>query len=109
MLGKNPLDLCTECAYTAWVSFEWDPDKAAANLEKHEVHFSESLPVFDDDLAITIADDESDPAEQRFVSLGMGVKGRLLVVVYAWRGKSIRIISARKAEPHERAAYGEHR
>jgi uncharacterized protein len=45
------------------VSIEWEPEKAAANLRKHGVQFSECLPVFDDDLAMTIPDDESDPAD----------------------------------------------
>lgn len=89
--------------------FEWDPQKAEANLAKHGVRFAESLPVFADDFAITVADDESDPGEQRFVTLGTGAKGQALVVVYTWRGAAIRIISARKAEPRERAQYEEHR
>ena len=55
--------------------------------------------------AITIADDESDPGERRFVTLGMGATGRLLVVVYIWCGDSIRIISVRPAEAHEREEY----
>ena len=46
-----------------------------------------------------------DPNEQRFTTLGMGATGRLLVVVYTWRGEVIRIISARPAEPHEREEY----
>jgi uncharacterized DUF497 family protein len=55
--------------------------------------------------AITITDDDSDPHERRFVSLGMGAKERVLVVVYSYRGADIRIISARVAEPHERSQY----
>lgn len=46
----------------------------------------EAIPIFDDPYAITITDDESDPGEQRFVTLGMGGAGRLLVVVYTWVG-----------------------
>jgi hypothetical protein len=65
----------------------------------------EAIPVFDDPYAITITDRESDPNEQRFVTLGMGAAGRLLVVVYAWRGENIRIISVRPAEAHEREEY----
>ena len=65
----------------------------------------EAIPVFDDPYGITITDDVSDPSEQRFVTVGMGAAGRLLVVVYAWRGENIRIISARPAEPHEREEY----
>ena len=68
--------------YNELVLFQWDPIKAAANFRKHGVQFSEALGVFSDDHAITIKDDESDPDEQRFVTLGMGIKGRVLVVVY---------------------------
>ena len=88
---------------------EWDVRKAEANFKKHGVRFSEALPVFEDDYAITITDNESDPLEQRFVSMGMGVKGRVLVVVYSYRGRNIRIISARVAEAQERSQYEEAR
>lgn len=91
------------------MGFEWDVRKAGANFEKHGVYFSESLPVFEDDYAITITDDESDPNELRFVSLGTGAKGRVLVAVYSYRGQNIRIISVRLAEPHERSQYEEPR
>jgi uncharacterized protein len=84
------------------VGFEWDEaSKAGINFRKHGVRMPEAIPVFDDPYAITITDDESDPDEQRFVTLGMGAMGRLLVVVYTWRGQNIRIISARPAEVHE--------
>ena len=59
----------------------------------------------DDPYAITLVDDESGPFEQRFVTLGMGAAGRLLVVVYAWRGENVRIISVRPAAAHEREGY----
>ncbi len=65
----------------------------------------EAIPVFEDPYAITITDDESDSDERRFVTPGMGAMGRLLVVVYTWRGESIRIIPARPAEAHEREQY----
>jgi uncharacterized DUF497 family protein len=91
------------------VGFEWDAEKAEANFAKHGVRFTESLSVFDDDLAITVPDDASDPIERRFVSIGTGAKGRVLVVVYSWRRTNIRIISARRAETHERAEYEEKR
>ncbi len=91
------------------MEFEWDVGKAKANFEKHGVRFSESLPVFEDDDAITITDDESDPGERRFVSIGTGMKERILVVVYCWQGRNIRIISARVAERSERRHYEEPR
>jgi uncharacterized DUF497 family protein len=92
------------------MEFEWDVRKAEANFKKHGVRFSESLPMLeDDDEAITIPDDESDPDEQRSVSIGMGAKERLLVVVYCYRDEKIRIISARLADAEERRQYEEKR
>ena len=91
------------------MSFEWDIPKAEANFKKHGVRFSEVVPLFEDDFAITIEDGESDPEEQRFVSIGTGAKNRIIVAVYCYRGDTIRIISARLAEPHEREQYQENR
>ncbi len=91
------------------MEFDWEIQKAEANYKKHGVRFPESLPVFEDDFAITITDDESDPVEQRFISIGIGVRGRVLVVIYTYRGASIRIISARPAERHEIRQYEENR
>jgi len=91
------------------MSFEWDVRKAESNFEKHGIRFSESVAVFEDDYAITIADDESDPAEQRFVSIGTDVNARVMVVVYCYRGENIRMISARLAETQERSQYEESR
>ena len=59
------------------MEFEWDVRKAEANFKKHGVRFAESCPVFEDDDAITIPDDESDLAEQRFVSIGVGGQGKI--------------------------------
>jgi hypothetical protein len=88
------------------MEFEWDEQsKAGINFRRHGVRMPESIPVFDDPYALTIKDDESDPSEQRFVTIGMGAAGRLLVVVYTYRCENIRIISARLAEPHECKEY----
>jgi uncharacterized DUF497 family protein len=101
--------ICTNCTYMIRTGFEWDPRKAAANFTKHRVRFAEALVVFEDDRALTVKDDESDPEEERFVSVGTGATGRVLVVVYTYRRKNIRIISARVAEPRERKQYEEER
>jgi uncharacterized DUF497 family protein len=88
------------------LGFEWDEEsKAGINFRKHGVRMPEAIPVFSDAYAITIVDDESDPGERRFITLGMGALGRLLVVVYTWRDENIRMISARPAEAHEREEY----
>lgn len=91
------------------MGWEWDRQKAEANYRKHGVRFAEAEAVFEDDFALTIPDDESGPGEKRFVSIGMGALGRVLVVVYTHRGENIRVISARLAQPHEREVYEEAR
>jgi uncharacterized DUF497 family protein len=73
------------------------------------VQFAEAVGVFGDDFASTIVDEESNPSEQRLLTLGMGTKGRILVVVYRYAGDNIRIISARAPERRERVLYEERR
>ncbi len=82
---------------------EWDADKAAVNLRKHRVDFADAATVLEDEAALTVPDD--DPDEARWVTLGMDALGRILVVIYAWRGEQVRLISARKANPSERRQY----
>jgi len=94
------------CAYNGSVSFEWDYLKAARNLLKHNIDFADAVAALDDALAITILEESS--GEERFVTLGTDALGRLLVVVYTWRGDRIRIISARTATPSERRQYESH-
>jgi uncharacterized protein len=83
----------------------WDPEKAAGNVRKHGIRFSDAATVVEDVMAMTVIDNESDPAEQRFIMLATDALGRILSVVYTWRGNDIRLISARRAEPREREAY----
>ncbi len=85
------------------MEFDWDPDKAAKNLTKHAIDFVDATLVLSDELAVTISDRDAD--EARFVTVGMDGLGRLLVVVYAWRGDRIRVISARRATGKERRQY----
>ena len=87
------------------MELEWDPRKAIANLRKHGVDFADAGTVLHDEQAITIPDESSD-AEDRFITPGMDALGRVLVVVYTWRGDRPRLISARKATPRERRHYG---
>lgn len=90
------------------LTFEWDEEKAKANLSKHKVGFEEARTVFGDPLSVTIADPAHSEDENRYVDVGMSSRGRLLVVVYTQRGSSVRIISSRKAVRLERLAYEEH-
>ncbi|WP_035984460.1 BrnT family toxin [Leptolyngbya sp. KIOST-1] len=85
--------------------YQWNRDKATANLRKHGIDFADAVAVFSDDLALTIPDERFD--EERFVTIGLDGFGRVLVVVYTLRGEAIRVISARKASRQERQQYEE--
>ena len=87
--------------------FEWDGQKARRNLKKHGVPFEEAATVFGDRLSMTIADPLYSTVEQRWVTLGLTQRERLIVVVHTNRGSTIRLISARKATRREKRAYEE--
>ena len=85
---------------------EWDPGKAATNYAKHHVKFADAVAVLEDDLALTIRD-PGIADEERWMTLGLDGFGRLLVVIYTWRGERIRLISARRATGREKSQYEE--
>ena len=85
------------------MNFEWDYRKAESNLKKHDIDFADAVSIFDDLNAITIEDAHEE--EQRFISIGIDCFARILVVVYTWRGETIRIISDRKATKREQKNY----
>jgi hypothetical protein len=88
-------------------NFEWDPEKAKANLSKHGVSFVEAVTVFGDPLSMNMPDPDHSEGEERFILLGMSDRYRLLVVSYAERPPRTRIISARLATRNERKQYEE--
>ena len=99
------LECAYNCAYTRpSVEFEWDSAKARTNARKHGVEFADAASVFDDQDAITIADEDS-LGEERWVTIGRDAFGRVLVVVYTWREENVRLISARKAGRREIKEY----
>jgi len=87
------------------MKIEYDLDKAAINPLNHDgVTFDEAKPVLFDPYALTREDVDAD-GEQRFVTLGMGAKGRILIVVWTQRGDCVRLISAWKANQPQRRRY----
>lgn len=84
--------------------YEWDERKARANVSKHGIDFADAVAAFEDDSALTIEDEF--PDEERFVTIAADAFGRVLVIVYTYRGEdNIRLVSARKATPRERRQY----
>ena len=89
------------------LQFEWDPAKAASNLQKHGVSFEEAASVFSDPLASTVIDPDHSLIEERLVIFGTSDRGRVLAVMHTEREPRVRIISAREATRRERDAYEE--
>jgi len=89
------------------VRFEWDPEKAVHNHEKHGVTFEEAQTVFEDDLFIIFGDPDHSMNENRYLIMGQSKSGQLLVVSYTERSRRIRLISARPATRRERKVYEE--
>ena len=89
------------------IKFEWDARKAQRNLRKHSIDFNEASTVFVDTLSITIPDPDHSEDEERWLTMGLSSRRRLLVVVHTQEGETIRIISARLANRLERRKYEE--
>lgn len=87
--------------------FEWDAEKASANIHKHGVSFDEAVTAFGDPLSVLLPDPDHSIGEERYLVLGMSSARRLLVVALVERPPRTRIISARLATKRERQDYEE--
>ncbi|MEA3289240.1 MAG: BrnT family toxin [Campylobacterota bacterium] len=91
-------------------NFEWDPNKAKSNILKHQISFEDAASIFKDENAISIFDEDHSDSEDRWITIGMDIKTRTLVVVHTFisldkNNCNIRIISARKATKNEQKEY----
>ena len=92
-------------------NFEWDPNKAKLNREKHKVNFEEAATIFHDPIALTIYDPDHSKAEDRWLTIGISKNGKLLVTCHTYKQEdkksvNIRTFSSRKATSFERKQYG---
>lgn len=85
----------------------WDPKKARTNLQKHKVDLADAAVALEDINALTILD----PAhhnEYRFKTLALSPSANVLLIIHAEEVEdTIRIISAREADPTQRKQYYE--
>ena len=93
-------------------NFEWDPNKAKSNISKHKISFEDASSVFKDENAISIFDEKHSSKEDRWVTIGLDLKTRTLVVIHTFitfdkDNCNIRVISARKATKQEKIIYQE--
>ena len=87
--------------------FEWDQEKADANLQKHGVSFQEATRVYGDPLSTTFPDPDHSEGEARYLTIGVSGNGVLLVIAHTERDDTIRIINARAATRYEQKFYEE--
>ncbi len=88
------------------MEFEWDEAKAASNFAKHGVNFSDAAVALLGETVARKSDARRDYGEDRWIALARASEA-ILSIVYTTRSDSIRIISARRANRHERKAYEE--
>jgi uncharacterized protein len=91
--------------------FHWDRIKASENRRKHRASFEEACTIFSDSSILTVHDERHSAKEDRWASMGLSISGRILVVIHTWPEQDesgeeiVRIISARRANEHERVTY----
>jgi len=91
------------------LTFAWDEKKASSNKRKHGVSFEEAMTIFSDERELMIPDPDHSDEEERFLSVGMSDKKRLLLVSYIEQIDQIRLISARTVTRMEQRQYEETR
>ena len=87
------------------LKFEWNPNKAQKNIEKHGVSFDEAATVFSDPLSTTYDDPDHSFSENRYIIIGMSYREKLLFVSHVEKDDIIRIVSARQLTRKERKQY----
>lgn len=95
---------------TLQYNFEWDPNKAKQNLQKHKVSFERAAEVFLDPWAVSIYNEEHSLDEDRWITVGKDQTNLILVVIHTFHEENIdncriRLISARKAIKKEIKQY----
>ena len=95
------------------MKFEWDQKKASTTAQKHRVTFLEACYIFADKYLLTMFDDEHSAYEDRWITIGQSLSGKILVVSHTYRkfedSEVIRIISARRATKNEEKQYFQRR
>ena len=87
--------------------FTWDPDKNLANVRRHGIAFQDAARIFDGP-TVERVDNRFEYGEVRIYAIGL-VNGIEITVIYTDRAPDQRqLISAWRAEPHERRYFWQH-
>ncbi len=85
------------------MDFDWDENQRQTNLAKHGIDFVRAKEIWDGPV-LEIPSPQTDHAEERFIVLGV-VDGEVIAVVFIWRRRIRRFVSARMARNNEKALY----
>ncbi|PIQ69939.1 hypothetical protein COS55_00995 [Candidatus Shapirobacteria bacterium CG03_land_8_20_14_0_80_40_19] len=88
------------------LEFEWDKGNIDKN-KKHKVKNQECEQAFFDENKIILKDILHSVAEKRFILVGKTENKRCLYIIFTYRGKKLRIISARDINKKEVKLYEE--
>jgi uncharacterized DUF497 family protein len=86
------------------MKFEWDEDKNQANIRRHRIDFADVPPVFDGPMVVAL-DTRKNYGEDRLIGIGLLINSVVVIVFVERTADTIRIISARKADRHEREKF----
>ena len=86
------------------MKFEWDEEKNQKNIRHHRIDFADVPPVFDGPMVVAL-DTRKNYGEDRLIGIGLLINSVVVVVFVERIDDTIRIISARKAERHEREKF----
>jgi uncharacterized DUF497 family protein len=83
--------------------FEWSEQKRLENLRKHGIDFVDAKEIWQGEV-LEVPSEQQEHKEQRYIAYGV-LDGRIIAVVFTWRGEFRRLISARRARRYERQNY----
>lgn len=101
--AHQAFDIAIYYIYNKNMSLEWDTDKNARNIRERGIAFEIAVD-FEWPTALVLEDTRRDYGERRFRAMG-AISQRLYVLVFTLRNDTIRVISLRRANKREEAAY----
>ena len=87
------------------VEFEWDRWNLDKSYIKHSITPKETEEVFVDEVSFVLPDVKHSQEEERFIIVGRTLEKLNLFIVFAFRGKKVRVISARRMHRKEVLKY----
>jgi uncharacterized protein len=85
------------------MDFEWHEPKRQSNLVQHGIDFEDAKEIWQGEV-LEVPSDQDEHGEQRHIAYGV-LEGRIIAVVFTWRGTVRRLISARRARTYEQRHY----